>query len=186
MATAGSAAPAGRTGDGNNADGLKTHISTALSGLLDRALGSRAEQGGAHGTPALPAVQKSELAREMHRLIMAPTPARLVLLKASERVAGVDAPEPYPYSCLYCNCGFEHMNTRNRHMGHAHKREMYGRSAMTEKSEDDPDDCEDSDHKSKLPVTGLRLPSVPPSPVAGRRRPLPERRAVRRIPSLPP
>ncbi|XP_049843654.1 uncharacterized protein LOC126295269 [Schistocerca gregaria] len=157
---------------GDDADGLKTHISTALGGLLDRALNNRPEKGlGPGGSVHLdrppPArsnsAYTSELAKQVHRLITKPSPARLVLLRATERATGVPDAQPY-YTCFYCECRFEQQSTRNRHMGRAHRSEMICSRLKREKPEDEPDDVAvtvESDNSWCEPNNTIWMPGVP-------------------------
>ncbi|XP_047101489.1 uncharacterized protein LOC124720210 [Schistocerca piceifrons] len=157
---------------GDEAEGLKTHISTALGGLLDRALNNQPEKGlGPGGSVHLDrppptrsnSAYTSELARQVHRLITKPSPARLVLLRATERATGVPDAQPY-YTCFYCECRFEQQSTRNRHMGRAHRSEMICSRLKREKPEDDPDDVDvavESDNSWHEPNNTIWMPGVP-------------------------
>ncbi|XP_049770154.1 uncharacterized protein LOC126108833 [Schistocerca cancellata] len=105
----------------------------------------------------------SELAKQVHRLITKPSPARLVLLRATERATGVPDAQPY-YTCFYCECRFEQQSTRNRHMGRAHRSEMICSRLKREKPEDDPDDVAvgvESDNSWREPNNTIWMPGVP-------------------------
>ncbi|XP_049796146.1 uncharacterized protein LOC126212786 [Schistocerca nitens] len=163
---------------GDEAEGLKTHISTALGGLLDRALNNQPEKGlGPSGSAHLdrppPArsnsAYTSELAKQVHRLITKPSPARLVLLRATERATDVPDAQPY-YTCFYCECRFEQQSTRNRHMGRAHRSEMICSRLKREKPEDDPDDVAvtvESDNSWREPNNTIWMPGVPAGDTGG-------------------
>ncbi|XP_049944286.1 uncharacterized protein LOC126426409 isoform X3 [Schistocerca serialis cubense] len=180
MTTTGSAASTTPLGCSDEAEGLKTHISTALGGLLDRALNNLLERGLSPGLnqPTLSLLQKltarrpatssasgsstttgrpapvynTELAKEMRRQISKPRPTGLALLRATSSAVGMS--DSHPYVCFYCESRFEQQSTRNRHMVRTHKNEMICSKSKQAEPENDPDDAsggEDSDHSWREP-----------------------------------
>ncbi|XP_049843618.1 uncharacterized protein LOC126295258 isoform X3 [Schistocerca gregaria] len=180
MTTTGSATSTTPLGCSDEAEGLKTHISTALGGLLDRALNNLLERGLSPGLnqPTLSLLQKltarrpatssasgsstttgrpapvynTELAKEMRRQISKPRPAGLALLRATSSAVGMS--DSHPYVCFYCESRFEQQSTRNRHMVRTHKNEMICSKSKQAEPENDPDDAsggEDSDHSWREP-----------------------------------
>ncbi|XP_049796952.1 uncharacterized protein LOC126213308 isoform X2 [Schistocerca nitens] len=163
-------APLGCSGDSG---GLKTHISTAFGGLLDRGLVSRLERGrGSCGSPRLGRPPKN---RPQNQTALQPAPtsasasssarrprpvyntelAKQVMRELSSKRVGTTEGTArkshlHHYACFYCHRWFKLQSTRKLHMVSAHLNVIMASKSKQAEPGDNPDrlsGSEDSDRE---------------------------------------
>ncbi|XP_046983925.1 uncharacterized protein LOC124553956 isoform X1 [Schistocerca americana] len=165
-----STAPLGCSGDSG---GLKTHISTAFGGLLDRGLVSRLERG--RGSCGSPRLGRPPLNRPQKQTALQPAPtsasapssarrprpvyntelAKQVMRELSSKRVGTTEGTArkshlHHYACFYCHRWFKLQSTRKLHMVSAHLNVIMASKSKQAEPGDNPDrlsGSEDSDRE---------------------------------------
>ncbi|XP_049843628.1 uncharacterized protein LOC126295260 isoform X6 [Schistocerca gregaria] len=138
-----STTPMAPLGCSNDSDGLKTHISTAFGGLLDRGLVNRLERG--RGSCGSPRLGRPPTNRPQEQTALRPAPtsasappaarrprpvydtelAKQVMRELSSKRVGTTEGTArkshlHHYACFYCHRWFKLQSTRKLHMVSAH------------------------------------------------------------------